>query len=241
MVGSSEGDDCEMSHKLQNIMTSSLKDAMKIVTDNLRPCLILNLAYFGLVLLGAVYSYLNPSIAQWLKEGTAQALTNGGPLVMVANAYISGNFLMAAVLTFIVNLVLGAILYITLPSMVVPFFGLLMGSFRALLWGVLVLSLIPFEAYSVPAWLTMIFEGEAYILAMLAAYIQGKAFLWPDSVGAATRRQGYVKGLAATWRLYVLIVLILAVAAIWEAFAAIYLMPMLGSPTLSMRIQSMMG
>ncbi|MHB8118001.1 MAG: stage II sporulation protein M [Methanothrix sp.] len=226
---------------LKLTMNLSLKDAMKIVTENHRPYLILNIVYFGLVLLGAIYSSLNPSIAPWLKEGTAQALTNGGPLVMVANAYISGNFFTAAVLTFIVNLILGAILYITLPSMVVPFFGLLMGAFRAVLWGVLVLSIIPYEAYSVPAWLTMFFEGEAYILVMLAAYIQGKAFLWPESVGAATRRQGYIRGLEATWKLYVLIVLILAVAAIWEAFAAIYLMPMLGSPTLSMRIQSMMG
>jgi len=227
-----------MSHKLQNIMTLSLKDAMEIVTENRRHYLILNIVYFGLVLLGAIYSSLNPSIVQWLKEGTAQALTNGGPLVMVANAYISGNFLIAVVLTFIVNLVLGAILYITLPSIVVPFFGLLMGAFRAVLWGLLVLSLIPFEAYSVPAWLTMIFEGEAYILAMLAAYIQGKAFLWPESVAAATRRQGYVIGLTATWKLYVLIVLILAVAAIWEAFAVIYLMPMLGSPSLPTRIEN---
>ena len=241
MVGSSEGDDCEMSHMLQNIMTLSLKDAMKIVTENLRPYLIQNIVYFGLVLLGAIYSSLNPSLVLWLKEGTAQALTNGGPLVMVANAYISGNFLAAVVLTFIVNLILGAILYITLPSMVVPFFGLLMGAFRAVLWGVLVLSIIPFEAYSVPAWLTMLVEGEAYILAMLAAYIQGKAFLWPESVGAANRRQGYARGLAATWVLYVLIVLVLAVAAIWEAFAVIYLMPMLGSPSLPTRIQSMMG
>ncbi len=230
-----------MSHKLQNIMNLSLKDATKIVTENHKPYLILNIVYFGLVLLGAIYSSSNPSLVQWLKEGTAQALTNGGPLVMVAEAYISGNFLMAVVLTFIVNLVLGAILYITLPTMIVPFFGLLMGSFRAVLWGVLVLSLIPFEAYSVPAWLTMFFEGEAYILAMLAAYIQSKAFLWPENVGAATRRQGYVIGLAATWKLYVLIVLILAVAAIWEAFAVIYLMPVLGSPSLPTRIQSMIG
>jgi len=113
--------------------------------------------------------------------------------------------------------------------------------FRAILWGLLVLPLIPFEVYSVPAWLTMLVEGEGYILAMLAAYIQGIAFIWPKSVNASTRRQGYVMGLKATWKLYVLIVFILAVAAIWEAFAAIYLMPMLGSPSLPMRIQSMIG
>ena len=214
---------------------------MKIVTENHRPYLILNIVFFGLVLLGAVYSSLNPALVQWLKESTAQSLTNGGPLAMVADAYISGNFLMAVVLTFIVNLIVGAIVSITLPSMMVPFFGLLMGAFRAVLWGVLVLSLIPFKAYSVPAWLIMLVEGEAYILAMLAAYFQGKAFLWPESVGADTRRQGYVKGLEATWKLYVLVVVVLAVAAIWEAFSAIYLMPMLGSPTLSVRVQSMMG
>lgn len=222
-------------------MNSNLKHAVKIVSDNRRYYLILNAVYFGLIFLGAIYSSLNPSLVQWLKEGTAQALTSGGPLALVADAYISGDFLLAVALTFLVNLILGAILYITLPSMVIPFFGLLMGAFRAVLWGVLVLSLIPFEGYSVPAWLNMILEGEGYILAMLAAYIHGKAFLWPESAGATTRRQGYAIGLTATWKLYVLIVLILMVAAIWEAFAAIYLMPMLGSPSLADRIQSMIG
>ena len=226
---------------LKLIKNTIIKNAIKIVNENHRPFLILNLVFFGLVLLGAVYSSFNPALVQWLKESTAQSLTNGGPLVMAADAYISGNFLMAVILTFVINLIVGAIVTITLPSMVVPFFGLLMGSFRAALWGVLVLSLLPFEAYSVPAWLIMLVEGEAYILAMLAAYIQGKAFFWPDSVGADTRRQGYVNGLEATWKLYFLVVLVLAVAAIWEAFSAIYLMPMLGSPTLSMRVQSMMG
>lgn len=194
-----------------------------------------------MVLLSAIISGQNPSIVQWLRESTAQALTNGGPLTIVANAYIDGDFLVAVILTFIVNLIVGAIFYITLPSLVIPFFGLVMGLFRAVLWGLLVLPLIPFEVYSVPAWLTILAEGEGYILAMLAAYVQGKAFLLPKSVNAATRRQGYIMGLKVTWRLYVLIVFILAVAAIWEAFAVIYLMPMLGSPSLPMRIQSMIS
>jgi hypothetical protein len=57
----------------------------------------------------------------------------------------------------------------------------------------------------------------------LAAYVQGKAFLWPRSVGAATRRQGYGVGVKRSVRIYMLVVLVLAVAAIYEALEVIFI------------------
>jgi hypothetical protein len=67
----------------------------------------------------------------------------------------------------------------------------------------------------------LIIEGQAYILALLAAYIQGRAFLWPQTVGLESRAKGYVDGLKRTGKLYLLIILTLAVAAVYEVLEVV--------------------
>jgi hypothetical protein len=59
-------------------------------------------------------------------------------------------------------------------------------------------------------------EGEGYILGALGAFIQGRALFWPRSVGASGAVQGYWYGIVAQARLYLLIVLVLLVAAVYE-------------------------
>jgi hypothetical protein len=98
---------------------------------------------------------------------------------------------------------------------------------------------VPFKVFDLPHWLTMLIEGQGYIVAMLAVYIQGRGFLWPECMGTVSRKDGYVAGLRATWSLYLLVLILLAIAAVWEAFEVIYLQPMLGSPLLQERIQSL--
>jgi hypothetical protein len=78
----------------------------------------------------------------------------------------------------------------------------------------------------IPHSLTLILEGEAYILAMLAAYVHGKALLFPRTVGAESRLIAYVEGLKRTGWLYILVVVMLAVAAVYEALEVIYLAPL---------------
>jgi hypothetical protein len=73
--------------------------------------------------------------------------------------------------------------------------------------------------------LLLLLEGEGYVLAMLAAYLQGMAFLFPQRVGVPTRRQGFVAGLRMTARLYLLVVLVLGAAAAYEAVLAILVLP----------------
>jgi hypothetical protein len=77
------------------------------------------------------------------------------------------------------------------------------------------------------ALILLILEGQGYVLAMLAAYLQGKAFIFPQSVGVTTRWQGYWVGVKRSARLYLLVVLVLAVSAVYEATFVI-LMPKLG-------------
>ncbi len=197
---------------------NALRGAWGIVTDYRRPYLILNATYYGLVVLGMTYvAIVDPALQEQLLS-TVEGAFAEGPLAAVGGAYLGGHVFAAAVLTFVVNLSVGSLLSLTLPSLIVPFSGLLVAAYRAVLWGlILAPTSTELALVMIPHSLTLLLEGQAYILSMLAVYVQGKAFLWPDSVGAANRSQGYVTGLKLSARLYLLVVLVLAVAAIYEA------------------------
>lgn len=203
--------------------------ALKSVREFRRAYIVLNLIYYGLIVCGMIYSAFNRSSQQSLLEAVGSGFAEG-PLAPVMDAYSGGQVLLAIALTFVVNLSIGSFASITLPSLVIPFSGLLIGAYRATLWGV-IFSPITFEVsgrrmISGLLILILIFlEGQAYVLTMLAAYIHGRAFLWPRGAGAATRRQGYWLGVKHSARLYLLIILLLAVAAIYEPLVAIYVIP----------------
>ena len=115
---------------------------------------------------------------------------------------------------------------------VIPFSGLLVGAYRAVLWGLIfsppTLAVSSREMLAgFLALILLILEGQGYVLAMLAAYVQGSAFLFPKSVGATSRKQGYGVGVKRSIRLYLLVVPVLAVAAVYEALVVILIMPRL--------------
>lgn len=114
----------------------------------------------------------------------------------------------------------------------IPFSGLLIGAYRAVLWGVM-FSPTTLEVSGrtmisgLLVLILILLEGQAYVLTMLAAYVHGRAFLWPHSVGAATHRRGYWLGVKRSARLCLLVALVLAMAAVYEALVAIYIIPSL--------------
>ena len=79
----------------------------------------------------------------------------------------------------------------------------------------------------IPHSLVLLLEGQAYILAMLAAFVQGKTFLFHRQSGLQTLGQGYLAGLKKSAPLYLLVIAVLALAAIYEALEVILLAPML--------------
>jgi len=134
----------------------------------------------------------------------------------------------AMALTFVVNLFIGSLIDITLPSLIVPFSGMLLGILRAVLWGFLLSPASPQLRFSmIPHSLTLLLEGQGYILVLLAVYVQGRAFLWPLSVGVEGHWKGYLEGLKRTGLLYVLVTLTLLAAAIYEALEVILIVPLL--------------
>ena len=204
-----------------------IRQALKVIREFRREYIVLNFVYYGLVVCGMIYILFDRSLQQSLSEAALQAFTEG-PLSAVGSAYGGGKALLAMVLTFTVNLILGAFMVITLPSLLIPFSGLLMGALRAVLWGLVLSPTTPELARGmIPHSLTLVIEGQGYILAMLAVYIHGKGFLWPRTVGAATRGQGYRTGVNRSAQVYLLVILVLAVAAVYEALEVIFIVPLL--------------
>jgi hypothetical protein len=168
-----------------------------------------------------VYVAFNRPLQDQLLQSIGEAFMTG-PLSFVGNAYINAQVLAAIGATFFVNLLAGSFATITLPSLLIPFSGLLVGFYRAVLWGLILSPAHPdLRLVMIPHFLTLILEGQAYILTMLAAYIQGRAFLWPHTVGLERRGQGYLEGLKRTGKIYVLVILTLLVAAIYEVIEVV--------------------
>jgi hypothetical protein len=202
--------------------------ALRTIKEFRRAYIVLNLVYYGLVICGMAYVALHPSLQQSLLDAVRSAFGQE-PLSTVAGAYTGGQVLLAIALTFVVNLTIASFLWITLPSLVVPFSGIVTGACRAVLWGVLLSPSSPeMSAVMIPHSLTLILEGQAYILAMLAAYIQGRAFLWPATVDATTHGEGYRAGVKRSLRLYLLVAIVLAVAAVYEVLEVIFIIPLFG-------------
>ncbi len=203
-----------------------IQRAWAVVGEFRRAFIGLNLFYFGLMFGGMLYVLSNPELQKTLWNVVGAGWSQG-PLAQVATAYETGQVIAASALTFVVNLIVGSVIYINLPSLLIPFIGLLTGAYRAVLWGFMfapATSLV--DATLIPHVGTIILEGEGYVLAMLAAYIQGKAFLRPSTVGATSHREGYVLGFKRSAQLYVLVVLTLAVSAVYEAIEVIWIIPL---------------
>jgi hypothetical protein len=192
--------------------------------EHRRAWLGMNLLYFGTVALGMLAVLVNPAMQQSLLQSAGQAFSPTGTLGPLVQAYTEGRLGMAILLTFLVNLVLGSFLVLSLPSLVIPFAGILMGLLRAWLWGVL---FSPFgtemQAGLLPHALTVLLEGEAYVVAMLGVWL----WWWPVLRTPGRRWQLWRDGLALQGRIYSVVALLLAIAAIYEALEVILLLPRL--------------
>lgn len=202
-------------------MINLIRSAWGLVQENRRAYTIINVAYYGLVAICMVYVAFNQELQEQLINMVGAGFMTG-PLAFVGQAYVNAEVLKAILATFFINLFIGSFGTITLPSLVIPFSGFLIGIYRAVLWGLLLSPAHPdMRLIMIPHMLTLIIEGQAYILTLLAAYIQGRAFLWPQSVGLESRARGYLEGLKRTGKIYVLVILTLAIAAVYEVIEVV--------------------
>lgn len=191
----------------------------------------INLAYYGVILVTMLLTIANRAWQERFLGAVQESLTTGS-LSPAADIYESGLVPLAIGVTFVVNLFVGSLATITLPSLIVPFSGLALGVVRALAWGVLfspeLAGLTPGRIVAGAFVAGLLFlEGQGYVLAMFAAWRQSLGLVRPSSLGTASRLEALGKGLGLTLRAYVWVAAVLLVAAVYEAVGAILLMPRL--------------
>jgi hypothetical protein len=191
-----------------------------------RPYLVwaVHLAYFGLVLLGAVLVYEWPTVQAVLVASVRAGIGgSGGPLAVAGRAYGSGSVVRAAAVTFLINFLLGSLAVISLPSVVLPGLGAVTAAVRAMTWGLLLgPTSAPAAGAMLPHTGTMLLEGEGYVLAALFGLLIPVYLLQPGSGGTAWSRFGHA--LRLNVQANVLVALVLAVAAVYEAIEVIGMM-----------------
>ena len=201
--------------------------SVQVVRQNRRPYIVLNVLYYGAVAVAMIVVAGHPEVQQALTGAVLESFTEGG-LSTVFEAYAQGSVLQAMGLTFAVNFFLGSILVLFIPSLLVPFSGVAIGLTRATLWGLILAPTTPeLRIAMIPHTVTLLLEGQGYVLAMLASLAMGKGFLSPSSMGVVRWRDSYVLGFKDASRIYILVAMVLAIAAIYEALEVIYLVPRL--------------
>ncbi len=189
----------------------------------MKPYLWLNAGYFGLAVIAMAAISAAPGIETGFR---AWAKGNFNPALM--GAISAGSLLPSIILIYKNNFLYATVYAMTLPSFVIPFWGLLIGTVRSLMWGI---ALSPADPafmlrflIHIPTWLL---EGEGYVLAMFAVFIMWRNFFWPGRIGINQRIQGYIHGLRQTLPLYIGVAVLLGLGAIYESIATIYIIPRL--------------
>lgn len=189
----------------------------RIIRENTRVYLAMNACMYGLFLAGFGAGLLFPA----LSAAQQMRLEDDGTVELV-QSLIADPWLFALVI-LAVNTVKMSVLTIVLPSMIVPFAGIALFAYWAASTGV---TLVPASDIGwvalIPHSLTVVIEFQAYILIASGAYLLGKCWIRPETVGAQNRREGYVHGLRQLGWLSLPAAILLIVGAVYEAFSLRY-------------------
>ncbi|OPY28613.1 MAG: hypothetical protein A4E28_01413 [Methanocella sp. PtaU1.Bin125] len=202
-----------------------IKDIVDILRKDWKLLAAVNVYYFGILLLGGLVALLRPDIQGYWLDVLAMGLKTG-TLAPVGTAIEAGQVLNLALQIFRTNLINGTLVYITIPGLAFPPWAPIIGGWRALLWGMA--FVVPYGNLTfgklVFHYLTMLIEGEAYIIAIFACLRQIEALLWPSRFGESSRVTAYVRAIIDNFKLLIVVALILAVGAVYEALELLFVL-----------------
>lgn len=196
--------------------------ALHTIQANRRAYLVLNVIFYGSVLAGFGAGLMFPGLA----AAQTESFEAGGTADLV-RSLLENPWLFALVI-LANNALRASLLNLVLPSMIVPFAGIGWYAYTLFLVG-LMLAPVDQDGWLVlvPHSLTVVMEIQAYVLLSLGAYLLGRAWIWPRTVGAENRRQAYVRGLRQLGVLSLPALTLLVVFALYESFSIVYLVPLL--------------
>lgn len=195
---------------------------LQILRTHRRAYLLANLVFYGLVLGGFALGLAVPELA----AGRAEGLETDGTADLVGRL-LSNVWLFAAMILGVNTITVG-LASIVLPSLVIPFLGIAVFAYRAVVIGV---TLAPTDQSTwivlIPHSLTLVIEFQAYILLALGAYLLGRAWISPAFVEETSRVHAYGTGLRLLGVLALTALALLVVGALYEAFTLRYLVPVM--------------
>jgi Stage II sporulation protein M len=198
-----------------------LRKPFHIVRANFRAYLIINAIVYGLVIAGMIAAMVFPNLG----ANQLATLEDSGTTDLIRSLLNKPWLFSLTILG--VNIMSGALL-IVLPSLVVPFAGIAIFAYRAFTLGLLLAPTTSIIAVGlIPHSLTILIEFQAYALLMFGAYILGRSWVRPATIGARNHRQGYVRGLQELGWLSLSTLPLFIVGAIWEALSLGYLVSLL--------------
>ena len=202
-----------------------LRGACRLVTANQR----LYWVVTGLTLFfwvsGMVYAYADPggqmSLIQWFR---GQFAGGGWPLGTAGWAYASGNLLLAAGITFLINFGQGTFLVLTLPSLLPIAGGFIVNALRNEMLGIgLAPTTLIFGQSKLLHLPTILLELQGYLLAAYLSVILLLGLIKPARFGFNSRGEAYKNLAIDQFRILPLIAVILLVAALYEAIELLIL------------------
>jgi hypothetical protein len=205
---------------------SNLQATLAIVRQHRRAFITMCALLYGGMALTMAAAMIAPPLKPWASSWyDVNNFAHLPYFQSVFAAYAEGELLKAAALTFFFNCTVALVLT-TIPSLIIPFIGILAVYYRGWLLGAMYAPFGAALATFVPHMPTVIIECFAYLLAGFGAYVHGVMVLNPQRYGCATRREAYMKGLGVIARLWVWILLILLVIGLYEGFEVIYIVPL---------------
>jgi hypothetical protein len=187
------------------------------IRQRLRLFCAVHVIYFGLCLVGMLIIYEFPDFQNAMLVMAGKEVESGSGLLGTAGrAYESRNIALAAVTTLGINFLFGSFASITLPSAILPGVGVLVAFCRALLWGILLApTSLALSGRMLPHCWTLLFEGEAYIVAVFFALLI-PIDLFRREAGATIPAR-YGRAIMLNLKGCLLVFLVLAMAAVYEA------------------------
>lgn len=178
------------------------------------------LLYVGSYLVGWYLISVKSPIAIETVQGVSQAVLTEQPFTTIVQSLRGGELVSAILLTFMLNLTTGAFLTTTLPG-VIPLVGALGTITITLVRGFVIGVTYPEVLAASPVGFlvgfgTMILELGAYVFSGAAGINISLAPILPRRYGVESRSAAFKIACKDAARIYVIVVILLALGAIWE-------------------------
>jgi hypothetical protein len=178
------------------------------------------LLYVGSYLAGWYLISISSPVAVETAQAISGSVLTETPFTTIIQSLQRGELVQAVLITFLLNLASGAFLTTTLPG-IIPLVGALgtitITLFRGFIIGVTYPEILASSAVGFALGLgTMILELGAYVFSGAAGIYITLAPVMPRRYGVQSRWTAFKMAWKDTARIYVIVVILLALGAIWE-------------------------